>query len=160
MKYIGKYFLLGVLVAAAGLPLRAQVTYLSPGLSPGPSPGNSLVSTPASSLDSSQPDESVITIKKRVDEVNVLFIATDKHGKFVRNLGAKDFAILDHHERLMLPRIHAAEQQTANLQSTPGKRFEPLHHLHGEPIDEIEIDRNGNRLAFAIPVVKDLRSSR
>ena len=94
MKYIGKYFLLGVLVAAAGLPLRAQVTYLSPG----PSPGNSLVSTPASSLDSSQPDESVITIKKRVDEVNVLFIATDKHGKFVRNLGAKDFAILDDHK--------------------------------------------------------------
>jgi Ca-activated chloride channel family protein len=94
MKYIGKYFLLGVLVATAGLPLRAQVTYLSPGLSP----GNSLVSTPTSTLDSSQPDESVITIKKRVDEVNVLFIATDKHGKFVRNLGAKDFAILDDHK--------------------------------------------------------------
>src|ERR1700731_1225139 len=94
MKYIGKYFLLGVLAAAAGLPLRAQVTYLSPG----PSPGNSLVSTPASSLDSSQPDDSVLTIKKRVDEVNVLFIATDKRGKFVRNLNQKDFAILDDHK--------------------------------------------------------------
>ena len=90
--------MLGVLVAAAGLPLRAQVTYLSPGLSPGPSPGNSLVSTPASSLDSSQPDESVITIKKRVDEVNVLFIATDKHGKFVRDLNQADFSILDDHK--------------------------------------------------------------
>jgi len=89
MKYIGKYFLLGVLVALAGLPLRAQVTYLTP--------GNSLVSRP-SSFDSSQPDESVLTIKKRVDEVNVLFIATDKHGKFVRNLNEKDFAILDDHK--------------------------------------------------------------
>ena len=89
MKYIGKYFLLGVLVAAAVLPLRAQVTYLTP--------GNSLVSPP-SSFDSSQPDESVLTIKKRVDEVNVLFIATDKHGKFVRNLNEKDFAILDDHK--------------------------------------------------------------
>ena len=89
MKYIGKYFLLGVLVAVAGMPLRAQVTYLSP--------GNSLVSPP-SSFDSSQPDESVLTIKKRVDEVNVLFIATDKHGKFVRNLNEKDFAILDDHK--------------------------------------------------------------
>jgi len=89
MKYIGKYFLLGVLVAVAGLPLRAQVTYLAP--------GNSLVSPPAS-FDSSQPDESVLTIKKRVDEVNVLFIATDKHGKFVRNLNQKDFAILDDHK--------------------------------------------------------------
>jgi Ca-activated chloride channel family protein len=35
------------------------------------------------------------TIHKRVDEVNVLFIATDKHGKFVRDLNQTDFAILD-----------------------------------------------------------------
>jgi Ca-activated chloride channel family protein len=35
------------------------------------------------------------TIRKRVDEVNVLFIATDKHGKFVRDLDQNDFAILD-----------------------------------------------------------------
>lgn len=41
------------------------------------------------------PDDTVLTIKKRVDEVNVLFIATDKHGKFVRNLGQTDFNILD-----------------------------------------------------------------
>jgi Ca-activated chloride channel family protein len=90
MKYIGKYFLLGALVAAAGLPLRAQVTYLAP--------SNGLVSSPASSFDASQPDESVLTIKKRVDEVNVLFIATDRHGKFVRNLNQRDFAILDDHK--------------------------------------------------------------
>jgi Ca-activated chloride channel family protein len=38
------------------------------------------------------------TIRKRVDEVNVLFIATDKHGKFVRDLGQSDFAILDDHK--------------------------------------------------------------
>ena len=90
MKYIGKYFLLGALVAAAGLPLQAQVTYLAP--------SNGLVSSPASSFDASQPDESVLTIKKRVDEVNVLFIATDRHGKFVRNLNQRDFAILDDHK--------------------------------------------------------------
>lgn len=41
------------------------------------------------------PDDTVLTIKKRVDEVNVLFIATDKHGKFVRNLAQTDFNILD-----------------------------------------------------------------
>jgi VWFA-related protein len=41
------------------------------------------------------PNDSVLTIRKRVDEVNVLFIATDKRGKFVRNLGQNDFAILD-----------------------------------------------------------------
>ncbi len=91
MKYIGKYFLLaGMFVAVAGLSLRAQVNYLAP--------SNALVSAPAASVDSGQPDDSVLTIKKRVNEVNVLFIATDKHGKFVRNLDQKDFAILDDHK--------------------------------------------------------------
>jgi VWFA-related protein len=91
MKYTGKYFLLaGILVAAAWLPLRAQVTYLAP--------SNALVSSPSSIPDTSTPDDSIITIKKRVDEVNVLFIATDRHGKFVRNLNEKDFAILDDHK--------------------------------------------------------------
>ena len=91
MKYTGKYFLLaGILVAVTWLPLRAQVTYLAP--------SNALVSSPSSSSDTGQPDDSIITIKKRVDEVNVLFIATDRHGKFVRNLKEKDFAILDDHK--------------------------------------------------------------
>jgi len=40
----------------------------------------------------------LLTIRKRVDEVNVLFIATDKHGKFVRDLNQNDFAILDDHK--------------------------------------------------------------
>src|SRR5262249_5313251 len=31
-------------------------------------------------------------------EVNVLFIATDRHGKFVRNLGQSDFSVLDDHK--------------------------------------------------------------
>jgi Ca-activated chloride channel family protein len=40
----------------------------------------------------------ILTIHKRVDEVNVLFIATDKHGKFVRDLNQTDFSILDDHK--------------------------------------------------------------
>src|SRR5882757_487116 len=43
-------------------------------------------------------DEPILTIKRRVDEVNVLFIATDRHGKFVRNLNQADFSILDDHK--------------------------------------------------------------
>jgi Ca-activated chloride channel homolog len=43
-------------------------------------------------------DEPILTIRKRVDEVNVLFIATDRHGKFVRNLNQSDFSILDDHK--------------------------------------------------------------
>jgi VWFA-related protein len=46
----------------------------------------------------SEASDPVVTIKKRVDEVNLLFIATDKHGKFVRNLNQHDFSILDDHK--------------------------------------------------------------
>ncbi len=46
----------------------------------------------------SDDQNSLITIRTRVNEVNVLFIATDKHGKFVRNLSENDFSILDDHK--------------------------------------------------------------
>jgi Ca-activated chloride channel homolog len=57
-------------------------------------PANNLVAN--ASLN--QPDDSMLTITKRVDEVNLLFIATDKHGKFVRDLNQNDFSILDDHK--------------------------------------------------------------
>ncbi len=37
-------------------------------------------------------------LKSRVNEVNVLFIAMNKHGKFVRDLNENDFTILDDHK--------------------------------------------------------------
>jgi Ca-activated chloride channel homolog len=43
-------------------------------------------------------DDPILTITKRVDEVNVLFIATDRRGKFVRNLNQTDFSIFDDHK--------------------------------------------------------------
>ena len=43
-------------------------------------------------------NESVLTIRKRVDEVNVVFTATDKHGKFVRDLKQNDFSFFDDHK--------------------------------------------------------------
>jgi VWFA-related protein len=46
----------------------------------------------------SEANDPILTIRKRVDEVNVLFIATDRHGKFVRNLNQNDFSILDDHK--------------------------------------------------------------
>src|SRR5258708_16196636 len=42
---------------------------------------------------SNAPDDPILTITKRVDEVNVLFIATDRHGKFVRNFNHTAFPI-------------------------------------------------------------------
>lgn len=44
------------------------------------------------------PPSAMITLHARVNEVNLLFIATDKHGKFVRDLNQNDFSILDDHK--------------------------------------------------------------
>jgi VWFA-related protein len=87
MKYIGRIWSLVLTVAAACAPATAQgQAYVAPGLS---------VSAPG--YNSNEPS-SVLTIQKRVDEVNVLFIAMNKHGKFVRDLKAQDFTILDDHK--------------------------------------------------------------
>ena len=56
---------------------------------------SSAAALPAASDEADQP---ILTIKSRVDEVNVLFIATDRHGKFVRNLNQNDFSIFDDHK--------------------------------------------------------------
>jgi len=92
MKYTKGYFFLALLaLGLAGHPLLAQSPYASP--------STALVSSsPPPDADPDQRDDSVLTIRKRVDEVNLLFIATDKHGKFVRNLNENDFTILDDHK--------------------------------------------------------------
>jgi len=89
MKYITAVLCVAGALAVAPSKLQAQSTFLPVNTSAVPA---SIASTDTDS------DDSVLTIHKRVDEVNVLFIATDKHGKFVRNLNQTDFAILDDHK--------------------------------------------------------------
>jgi Ca-activated chloride channel homolog len=95
MKYIQRFWGSMALLAAFGcaIPLLAQSAYVSgtPKLN-----DYSVASTAASSDDPQS--GSLLTIHKRVDEVNVLFIATNKHGKFVRDLNENDFSILDDHK--------------------------------------------------------------
>jgi VWFA-related protein len=74
----------------AAFPLAAQSTYAA-AVAPAVAP-----SSPAS-VDT-DPADPIATIKTRVDEVKVLFIAMDRHGKFVRNLNQNDFNILDDHK--------------------------------------------------------------
>jgi VWFA-related protein len=60
---------------------------------------------PADSQPASQPatsaatdsadDQPIETIRKRVNEVNVVFTVTDKHGRFVKDLKKDDFKVLD-----------------------------------------------------------------
>ena len=91
MKYTKSNFGAVILtLALSALPAAAQA------------PSSCYVASSSSATSSSNigddPDNSVLTIRKRVDEVNVLFIATDKHGKFVRNLTQNDFNFLDDHK--------------------------------------------------------------
>src|SRR5271154_3956991 len=59
---------------------------------------NSLSYVASVSTGADDPQTGIVTLHKRVDEVNLLFIATDKHGKFVRDLAQSDFTILDDHK--------------------------------------------------------------
>ena len=98
MKYIERIFVLAMLLASSGLSISGQTnSYVSP--TPAVASNSPAVVTASSALSETEAgQDSVLTIKKRVDEVNLLFIATDKHGKFVRNLNQADFSILDDHK--------------------------------------------------------------
>jgi Ca-activated chloride channel homolog len=93
MKYTKRTFrLLAASLATfcGASQLRAQAAYLS---------GVPALGAPSSAASANSDDpQSVVTLHARVNEVNVLFIATDKHGKFVRNLNQNDFSILDDHK--------------------------------------------------------------
>lgn len=98
MKYTNTIFrvftLLLATFAMAGQS-RAQSAYASA------TPSLSAISAAGPASPSENPDDpqsALVTLHARVNEVNVLFIATDKHGKFVRDLNEKDFNILDDHK--------------------------------------------------------------
>jgi VWFA-related protein len=96
MKYTKPTFRVLTLFLATLLlvaPSWAQSSYVSgaPNLS-AYNAGNGATDNP------DDPQSAMITLHARVNEVNVLFIATDKHGKFVRDLNQSDFSILDDHK--------------------------------------------------------------
>ena len=86
-------FALACTLSLSSLPALAQSDAYATG-----APTLSAYSSPSAATAEDDPQGSLLTIRKRVDEVNVLFIATDKHGKFVRDLNQTDFAILDDHK--------------------------------------------------------------
>ena len=106
MKYTNRIFRLLTLSLAACLsvgPSRAQSAYVSgaPNLTAYSAASEKAHIGPADSSvsdNADDPQSAMVTLHARVNEVNVLFIATDKHGKFVRDLGQNDFSILDDHK--------------------------------------------------------------
>ncbi len=103
MKYTNtKFRILSLLLAtfAAVAVSRAQSAYSDAATLSAYNTTSAAVSSSDSTADatSDDPQNSLITFRTRVNEVNVLFIATDKHGKFVRDLTQNDFSILDDHK--------------------------------------------------------------
>ena len=102
MKYTNRtlsFFALLLATLAGAVQLSAQSPY--PSGSPTLKASNAVSGGPAAAASSAlvdDPQNSMITLHARVNEVNVLFIATDKHGKFVRDLNQNDFTILDDHK--------------------------------------------------------------
>jgi Ca-activated chloride channel family protein len=96
MKYTNLILrtLAGLLVLAVCCPVRSQAQ--SAYVSGAPSANSTYDGVAIANSD--DPQSALITIRKRVDEVDVLFIATDKRGKFVRDLNQNDFTILDDHK--------------------------------------------------------------
>jgi len=50
---------------------------------------------PPPSNNAADDDESVATIRRTVNEVNVVFTVTDKHGRYVKDLKKEDFKVID-----------------------------------------------------------------
>jgi len=115
MNYIYSIFALAVLTA---LPLGAQSDYMN-------SRSGLAVSSPG--VDSTKPS-SIVTIKARVNEVNLLFIAMDKHGKFVRDLNQGDFSILDDHKP---PQSIVRFSQETDLPLQVGLLIDTSGSVHG-----------------------------
>jgi Ca-activated chloride channel family protein len=57
-----------------------------------------------------QDDSNAFTLKTSVNEVNLIFTVTDKHGKFINDLQPKDFALLDNQKPPS--QVYSFSQQT------------------------------------------------
>ena len=62
-----------------------------------PVPGNlsAVPQAPAAGQAAKAQDDGQFTIRTNVNEVNLIFTVTDKHGRFIQNLQQRDFALLD-----------------------------------------------------------------
>jgi Ca-activated chloride channel family protein len=78
----------------ASAPPAAQKAAVPPSFSSPVVPGKANQATKP--LDEDQ--DAIPTFRKRVDEVNVIFTVTDKHGHFIKDLKKDDIRVLDDHK--------------------------------------------------------------
>ncbi len=84
--------------------------------------------TTTGSAETDNSNDSILTIKKRVSEVHVLFTATDRHGKFVRNLNENDFVIRDDNKP---PQAVSDFRRETNLPLRLGLLIDTSGSVHG-----------------------------
>jgi VWFA-related protein len=60
-----------------------------------PAAGPPAASSAGTAANDDNPDDTLTVIRKRVDEVNVVFTVTDKRGHFVKDLTESDFKVMD-----------------------------------------------------------------
>jgi Ca-activated chloride channel family protein len=86
------------LLAALGMASCAAWAQTS-GNTLAPPPSQAAPAQPAATASaqqsSTQEDDSVATIRKTVNEVNVVFTVTDKHGRYVKDLQKDEFKVVD-----------------------------------------------------------------
>jgi VWFA-related protein len=96
MKFLLLQFAAVLLLAVGARQASAQVAVVQDPTAP------YLSSAAAASETDAYPEQDgnspLMTIHKRVDEVNVVFTATNGHGKFVRDLSQGDFRVLDNNQ--------------------------------------------------------------
>lgn len=105
MKYTHRILRLLALVGATfGMVVFAQAQTMLP-LTTAPrftayNAAEAAADAPAETVteNSDEGQNTIAVFRSHVNEVNLLFIATDKHGKFVRDLNQGDFTILDDHK--------------------------------------------------------------
>jgi Ca-activated chloride channel homolog len=85
-----------VQASTASAPAQAQT---NPQAKPPAGKSDPVPAKPSSStktdLDVNPLDDSAATITKTVNEVNVVFTVTDRHGRYVKNMAKGDFSVLD-----------------------------------------------------------------
>ncbi len=100
-RLLGLIFLAGLGCIGTSVSASAQATGTQPATPPPTSNAatgaSAAKSTPqqASNQTATQDDSGSYVLKTSVNEVNLIFTVTDKHGKFINNLQPKDFALLD-----------------------------------------------------------------
>ncbi|HZD50677.1 MAG TPA: VWA domain-containing protein [Silvibacterium sp.] len=109
---------LGQTASPASAPAQATPAQAAPALPPAksdtPAPQGTVQQNPAQQNGQQaapqNPDQQQYTITRQVNEVDLVFAVTDKHGHFIQDLKQSDFALLD--DRKAPERVYSFTQQT------------------------------------------------